>query len=519
MELYFGGTIYTMRQQYEVVEAVLVKEGVIQQVGTYAQLAPLATTFIDLNKATMLPGLVDSHVHLIGIGEKLSRLQLGDVQSLSEMTSRLMAAAVTLAPGEWLVAEGWNEFALPNAQMLTLAELDAITQHPVILHRACHHVALVNSTALHMAGFTHDEPTIARSTIGRNAQGELNGFLYEEAVQLVEALRREEGRAYIEHLQHCVTHAVDHLHTYGLVGAHSEDCAYYGHFDNVIQAYRQTIGVQQHFRVHLLRHHQVFAQMVAAQIQPVAGFIEFGAMKIFADGSFGGSTAALLEPYEGEPHNYGLLLHEEAQFEAFVQLARQHHEAIAVHMIGDAAAELVVRMIERYPTPKGKRDRLIHACLLNENVLQRMKKLAVIVDIQPAFVPSDYPWIEQKLGKHRMRYAYAWQTLRQLHCAIGTDAPIEAVNPFQTIAAAVTRHRYGSNEYDESLSVFDAVHMYTLGSAYAIGKEHERGLIAAQYAADFTIIDRDVMRVSPDEIQTIEALQTIVNGRTVYKKA
>lgn len=517
MELYFGGTIYTMQAEGDVVEAVLVNNGLIQQVGTYEALAPLASTFIDLQQATMLPGLVDSHIHLIGVGEQMSRVQLGDATSKDEIIARLTEAAKKLAQREWLIAEGWNEFMLPDEEMLTLAELDTITRNPVLLHRVCHHVALVNSTVLNMAGITKAHKPMQGGTIGRDAQGECNGFLYEGAVQIATALLPTEGEAYVTHLQHSVERAIRYLHTVGVVGAHSEDCAYYGHYRNVIEAYERTIGKKQHFRVHLLRHHDVFDDMVHASLQPLPGFIEFGAMKIFADGSFGGSTAALLAPYEGTTH-HGLLIHERSQFEALVQLARQHEEAIAVHMIGDAAAELVVQMIERYPTPIGKRDRLIHACLVNEQLIERMKKLNVIIDIQPAFVSSDYPWIEQKLGKKRMRYAYAWKTLSMLPCAIGTDAPIEHVHPFHTIAAAVRRHEYGTNAYDESLSVFEALRMYTVGSAYAIGKEHERGLIATGYTADFTVIDRDILHIPTSEIEAIHVLQTIVNGQTVYKK-
>lgn len=516
MELYFGGPIYTLVEEGKTVEAVLVKNGVIHRVGTLAELQPLATTLVDLQGTTMIPGLVDSHIHLIGYGEKLTRVQLGEAKSKGEIIQSLKEAAQNLQAEEWLIAEGWNEFNLVEGEMLTLAELDAITNNPVILHRICHHVMLVNSRVLKLAGISPDTVAPEGGIIGKDTAGMVTGFLYEEAMQLAQALLQTEGDSYKRYLQTCIHRAINELHTYGVVGAHSEDCAYYGHFENVVQAYEQTIGKHKHFRAHLLRHHKVFEQMILAEPKEVPGFVEYGAMKIFADGSFGGSTAALLEPYLGEDKNYGLFVHNYDQFESLVQMARAHKEAIAVHVIGDAAVELVISMIEKYPTPTNKRDRIIHACLLSEQLIERMRQLPnIIVDIQPAFVPSDFPWVEQKLGRHRMRYAYAWKTLRDFHPAIGTDAPIEDVNPFKTIAAAVQRDAYGSS--NEQLTVYEVIKMYTYGVAYAINKEDERGLIAPGYRADFTVLQQNIFEVSSQDIEKISVSMTIVDGNIVYK--
>ena len=517
MELYFGGQIYTMLHEGEKVEAVLVHNGEIMRTGTYQALQHEASTFHNLRGKTMIPGLVDSHIHLIGYGEKLSRVQLGNAKSKEEIIKLLIKEQKNLSPNEWLIAEGWSEFNLEGKQMLSLQELDVITTNPTILHRVCHHVLLANSAALKLANITSETLNPSGGAIGRDSNGLPNGYFYDEATQLINNLIDTESLVYKQHLVQSMNAAIKQLHTYGVVGAHTEDCSYYGHYSNVLQAYQETIGQKKHFRTHLLRHHKVFEEMLHDQPKETDGFIEFGAMKIFADGSFGGSTAALLAPYKYEGTNCGLFIHTQEQFESYVKMARSYNEAIAVHMIGDAAAELVVSMIEKYPTPKGKRDRLIHACLLNEQLLERMRKLPqIIMDIQPAFVPSDYPWIEQKLGVERMRYAYAWKTLKEFHPAIGTDAPIEDVNPFKTIEAAVNRHKYGSRIDNEQLSVFEAVKMYTHGSAYAVNKEMERGFIAPHYVADFTILKQNIFECSPDEIERIQVCQTIVDGKVVY---
>lgn len=516
MELYFGGTIYTLINEGETVEAVLVNKGKIVKVGKYEELQPLAHSFVDLKGTMMIPGLVDSHIHLIGVGEMLSRVQLGDAKSKEDIISKLNRAAQNVREGEWLIAEGWNEFQLRNQEMISLMELDAITTNPVILHRTCRHVAMVNSTVIRMANIT-PITRVDGGKVGIDENGQVNGLLYDEATKLANQLLPTEGIAYIQHLQRSIENAVQHLHRFGVVGVHSEDCAYYGDYHNVVKAYENTIGHSKHFRAHLLRHHKVFEQMVTERIQSIDGFIEYGPMKIFADGSFGGSTAALTVPYQNEGDNKGLLIHSIDQFESFVKTARKYNEAIAVHMIGDAAADLVVSMIEKYPTPVGKRDRLIHACLMNEDLVERIQDLSVIIDIQPAFVPSDFPWIEEKLGVDRLRYAYAWKMLSKLPCAMGTDAPIENVNPFANIVAAVKRNDYGTIKVDEALTVFEAVKMYTYGSAYAIGKENERGLIKENYAADFTVLSKDIFTCPIEDIAHMQAVMTIVNGQIVYK--
>lgn len=520
MELFYGGNIYTMQQPNKTVEAVLIEYGYIVKVGAYEELAPLATSFHFLNGATMFPGFVDSHLHIIGLGEKLVRLQLHHCKTKEQLHLEIEKALQSLLPGELLVGEGWSEYNLEKEKMLTFDELDRYKDNPIILHRVCHHVLLCNRVALQIARVNDKTADIIGGKIGRDDDSSVNGYFYDEAMSLVLKAFVLEGEKYVNYLTSCINRAVKTMHQFGLVGGHSEDCSYYGHYSNVVKAYERSVGKHKHFRVSILRHHKVFDLMINDKVEDITGFIEYGAMKIFADGSFGGSTAALLQPYEQEGNNRGLLIHSDKQFESFIKQARRAGEAIAVHMIGDRAAEQVISMIERYPTPNGKRDRLIHCCLLTETQIERMKQLAVVLDIQPSFVSSDFPWVEQKLGNQRLHLAYAWKTLSEFPCALGTDAPIEEVNPFYTIYAAVARKKIdGERAFNQSqcLSVFEAIKMYTFGSAFAVGKELERGLIQEGYVADFTIVDQDLLTIHPEQIINTRVIETIVDGYTVYK--
>ena len=523
-QLWTNGVIYTMEHEGEVVQAVLVEDGKIIVTGTLDELQPLADEIIDLEGAVMYPGFVDSHLHMIGHGEKLKRLDLTKATSSDELLQLVEQATSQLADGQWLIGEGWNENQFIDGVIPTKHQLDKITQNPIYLNRICHHVALCNSAALAHANVTETTEDVEGGKFGRDANGQLNGLLYEQAMNVISEKFQQYGEAYVEGLVHSLELAIHDMQRYGLTGGHTEEMGYFGPYMNPLTAYHRTVGKQKNFRVNLLRHHSVFEQMMTENAPFDEPFIEPGAMKFYADGSFGGSTAALLEPYANDPQNKGMLIHTNEQIEAYVKLARKYDEAVAIHLIGDAGVEQVLTYLEKYPVPQGKRDRLIHCCYVSEQQLARMKKLQVILDLQPAFVTSDFPWVLDKLGHERKGHVYAWKTFinEGLICAAGTDAPIEAISPFETIYAAVERKKlqdpHDGYIPEQKLTRFEAVKMYTFGSAQAICKEHERGLIKAGYDADFTIVDRDLLTCAAEEILKTTALKTVVAGNIVYEK-
>ena len=523
-QLWYGGKIYTMEKENETVESVLVEHGKIIAVGPFDALQAQADELHDLQGATMYPGFVDSHLHILYQGEKLVRLDLSQAKSAEEMLDLVREAAKNTQPDQWLFGEGWNENNFPDKRIPTISELDEIRKEPILLTRVCHHVMLGNTTALQQGGITNETVAPPGGEIGRDAQGKLNGLLYDKAINLVTEAIPCEGEHYIETLVEILNLSIDDMLSKGLTGAHSEDMSYFGHYTNPLTAYKRVIGEKQHFRVHLLRHNAVFKEMMEAHVEFDEPFIEPGAMKIFADGALGGSTAALLQPYADQPTNKGLLIQTDEEIENLVKLARQYNEAIAVHMIGDAGAEQIVKAIEKYPAPAGKRDRFIHCCVLNERLIERMSKLPVVLDLQPAFVPSDFPWVINRLGEERLEYAYAWKKLldRGFMCAAGTDAPIEDIDPLLSIYAAVERKKVGDNHEgylpSEKLTRYEAIRMYTVGSAQAICKEHERGLIKTGYDADFSIFDRDLFEGTSEDMLKAKAIKTVVAGKIVYER-
>ena len=271
--------------------------------------------------------------------------------------------------------------------------------------------------------------------------------------------------------------------------------------------------------MNLLRHEAVYDEMVRDEPAFLEGWVEKDAMKLFMDGAFGGKTALVKAPYEGT-EDHGIQIHSVEALESLVRKARANGDAIAVHVIGDKACELVVDAIEKYPVPEGKHDRLIHCSLLDaSSLIERMSRLAVICDVQPTFLTSDMPWVESYLGQKRMEYLYAFKTMQAHGLLLGgsSDAPIEAVNPLLGIHALVTRRgAAGVYNEDECISRHDAFRMYTYNAAAIINREDRAGLIAPGYYADFVIFDRDVMTVEADELLEAKVERTIIDGTTVY---
>jgi predicted amidohydrolase YtcJ len=520
-KLWYGGTIYTMRTESEVVQAVVTDGMTIVAIGDKKELEREydIDEYVNLQGGTMLPGLVDSHIHLIGHGEKLLRLDLSTCTSSKGVMQKVAEKVRQTPVGHWIIGEGWNENIFTDKKELSLAEIDEITtEHPILLKRICRHSLFVNTLGLQQAGITADTPSPKGGDIGRR-NGLLTGMLYDTAQEKVLSLASVPTKAY---LKEALNIAIDDLWKHGITGVHTEDLNYYGSAEVVYRSFQEVIEDEgKRCKLHLLIHHEVVERLKGIES---SRYIELGEMKIFVDGSLGSRTALLREPYKDDEMKSGIALFTRGELATLVKKARALEMAIATHAIGDLAMEYVVDAIEQYPPVNEKRDRLIHCQVLDHTLIERMKKLQLVADIQPAFLASDFPWVIDRLGEERMAYSYAWRTLldNEIVCAGGSDSPIETANPFVAMYNAVTRKRsevediiYGEGE---KITVFEAVSLYTTGSAYAINEEDRRGMIQSGYHADFTVIDRDIFRIEEEEILAIEVKRTVVDGETMYAK-
>ena len=513
-------TFYTMKNPLDTIESVLVEDGKILALGTFDELKELADELIDLGGSFVYPGFVDSHLHMIGHGDKLRHIDLSTYKSSNEMTRDLQELLAIHPDGDWFVAEGWNENYFTDKKILNRYELDELSSSPLVLKRVCRHAMVVNSAALEMAGITKDTKDPQGGCIVRDKQGVPTGLLLDGAMALVEQHIPE---VTVPQLISSLETAVDDLISLGFTGGHTEDMSYYGDYSKPLQAFKAVIGDSRKFRVHLLRHHLVFDEMMkgASYCEP---WIEPGAMKIFIDGALGGRTALLSKPYADEPSTNGVAIHSQLELNGLVAKARTYGEAVAVHAIGDLGMEMIVSAIEKYPVPHGKRDRMIHANVLRPDLVERMGKLEVVLDLQPGFVTSDFPWVKERLGKDRLEWAYAWKKLldKGFMCSGGSDSPIEDVDPRKGLYAAVSRKNPGETHEgylpEEKLSRFEAISLYTIGSAQAIGKEHQRGCIEINFDADFTVFDRDLFAGPDEQLLDAHVVKTIIAGEIVFEK-
>lgn len=513
-------TFYTMKDSQQTVEAVLVENGKILETGLFEELKKNADVFIDLEGAYVYPGFVDSHIHMIGHGDKLRHIDLSKYMSSSEMVADLMSLLANHPEGEWFIAEGWNENNFEDQKILSRYELDELSTSSLVLKRICRHAMIVNSAALERAGITKDTPDPEDGVIVRDEHGEPTGYLLDGAMAFVE---KQIPEVSVAQLVISLESALNDLISRGFTGVHTEDMSYYGDYTRPLQAFKSVIGSDRKFRVNLLRHHTVFERMMheATYDEP---WIEPGAMKVFIDGALGGRTALLSEPYADDMSTSGVSIHSQEELNELVAKARSFDEAVAVHAIGDMGMDMIVSAIEKYPVPKGKRDRLIHANVLREDLVARMEKLDIVLDIQPSFVPSDFPWVRERLGESRLNWAYAWKKLleRGIICSGGSDSPIEEVDPRLGLYAAIARKKPGDThdgyQPQEKLSRYDAIALYTIGSAIAIGKENERGYIKRNFDADFTVFDRDLFDGPDEQVLEAKVVKTIIAGEIVFEK-
>lgn len=516
-----------MKSESDTAEAVFVSSGIVIEAGTEDVLRHKYNgsidRIIDVRPYTIFPGFEDSHLHVMAYGMKLRRLNLTAAAESGEMENQLKEYCRQKPVDEWVFGEGWNENNWSDRKIFHKTELDELAPvHPVVLTRICRHALIANSRALAFAEIDGNTENPEGGVIVKDANGEPTGLLLDKAMDLL--LDRLPVIPESE-LEAAAAIAIDKLLQKGLIGGHTEDLAGYGDFSRVLKAYEQVLNDRRRFKIHLLVHHEVTVKWAEAGflIGPYSSDLSFGAMKIFADGALGGRTAWLREPYNDAPETSGISIHQQNSLNRLVAQARNHGLPAAIHAIGDRALEAAVTAIESVRPLQDYPDRLIHGQLVPPDLQDRISRLHAVLDIQPSFVASDFPWVVERLGIHRLSYAYAWKTLldKGLRLAGGSDAPIEDPDPVKAIYTAITREnnakvpeRRGKNE---CLTPYEAVSLYTLGSAYAAGASSIRGKIAPDFEANFTILTSDLMTCTAKEILNSKVVMTVIGDRIVYE--
>ncbi|MCO7127157.1 amidohydrolase [Sporolactobacillus shoreicorticis] len=528
MKLWMNGKFYIMNKPGQTATHVLTdKEKIIALDQDAAAIAQERNAeMVDLQGGIVFPGFVDSHLHLLWYAQALDRLNLYGYPTKKACLEAINERAAQLKDKEWLFVEGYDDNNLSDStQLLTRRDLDTISDvHPILVRRIDYHTVSINTPFIKEIGLKRGQVFEGGGMIDLDGDGIPTGVLRDEASMLAIDQFPTESQ---EELERLIKLAVKDLWKKGLVGAHSEDLHYFNGFEGTVRAFRSTINEDFPFRAHLLVHHRELDACLQApqELRTSGPFVALGAMKIFYDGTVGSHTALMTKPYAGEPGNYGLKFHQDDAFEHLVRQARAAQLPVAIHIIGDRAFQKVIHVLKKYPPLPGQKDRMIHTPWLRPYMLDAAQNMPLLFDIQPQFMSSDLPWALDVLGPTFPPLAFAWKTIRKKGFTVagGSDAPIEVPNPFLAIHAAVTRtcniDLNGKRYFpEEALSIFEAISLYTTGSAAACGQDVAHGTIEIGKAADFTVLDQDPFFIDPADLRSIIIRKTIVNERIVFEK-
>ncbi len=522
---------YTLNARGELVQFSALAfddKGRITAVGGNAEVTAKAkgARQVDMGGRTVLPGLIDAHGHVFGLGQQLTQLDLSGTTSLAGALSAIADYAKANAGYAWIRGRGWNQENWKLGRFPTAKELDAVeSDRPVWLERVDGHAGWANSRTLALAGITKNTPDPAGGKIQRDANGEATGVLVDAAQELVTkvmpAQTEAEGRMVLDKsLQEIARVGITAVHDAGIGVA--EDRLYRDYADKkklTARVYAMIGGTGADFD-QLAKN---------GPLKDYAdGMYALRAVKLYSDGALGSRGAALIKPYSDEPHSHGLLFFKSAEMDAMMTKAMRKGYQVNVHAIGDAGNKQILDIYQKElkaTKSEAQRHRIEHAQVVSAQDIPRFQTLGIIPSMQPTHATSDKNMAETRVGPERIKGAYAWRSFlyQGSRIACGSDFPVESPNPFYGIHAAVTRMDHAGQPVagwypNQAMSLKEAFRCFTLDAAWAGHQENSLGSLEPGKHADFIVIDRDLFRMSTYDIFKTGVLETWVGGKQVFKK-
>ncbi|MBZ0286946.1 MAG: amidohydrolase, partial [Anaerolineae bacterium] len=501
----YNGNIITLDDRMPRVSALAISGGRIVAYGSDDEVKPLAMSgavLENLGGKTVIPGLTDAHIHWQGTARAMHEVNVFEVPDKMAAAKRVSERAAKMPPGQWITGHGWFQDIWPDRAFPTAADLDDVSpHHPVYLRAKSGHAGWVNSAALRLCGITADTLNPDGGEIVRDASGQPTGLLLENAMNLV-AQRIPEPS--VEQIADEMRAAQQAALASGLTGFHDYD-------EPSCLAALQILRERGELGLRAVKNINK-AWLQAALDSGLRwsfgdDWIRIGGLKIYADGALGPRTASMIEPYDGEPHNYGIATIEKEEMADLVSRASAAGIPSTVHAIGDRAVHDVLDVYEavrqeeaaRGVEPLQRRHRIEHVQLIHPNDAGRLAQLGIIASMQPIHATSDYVMSDRYWGT---RSLWAYNTRLQLDrgavVAFGSDSPVDTLEPLKGIHAAVTRQRADGSPGSEGwypalrLTVDEAVRGFTLGPAYASGMDNRLGKLAPGFLADLVVLDRDL---------------------------
>ena len=522
-----GYTLNAAGQMVQFAALAFDDKGRITAVGSAAEVAARAPSarHVDVHGKTVLPGLIDAHGHVFGLGEMLTALDLTGTPTLAAALKATAAYARAHPTQAWLRGRGWNQEIWKLGRFPTAAELDgALAERPVWLERIDGHAGWANTRALQLAGITRATPDPAGGRIMRDADGNPTGVLVDAAQHLVDHVLPAQTEAEARTM---LTRALAEMARVGLTGTH--DAGVTAAQDRLYRDFADHGALTARIYGMIGGTGADFDKLAAnGPMNSYAdGLYALRAVKLYSDGALGSRGAALLAPYSDEPKSHGLLFHSDAEIRAMMATAMQRGYQVNVHAIGDAGNHQILDAFETLvpqTSSVAQRHRIEHAQVVAPADIARFKSIGIIPSMQPTHATSDKNMAEARIGAARMAGAYAWRTFlaQGSRIACGSDFPIESPNPFFGIHAAVTREDSHGQPIagwypEQAMSLKEAFRCFTLDAAYAGHQEDALGSLEVGKRADFIVIDRDLFTMPTYDIHKTAVLQTWVGGRQVYR--
>lgn len=535
-QLFHNGAVHTMEGE-KVVSAILVEDGKVLAVGGEAEawLGRPDCQATDLGGRTVVPGFHDSHQHFLCYAIDKEKIDFFEAKSLEDMAelTRAYIEKYHVPKGAWIQGGGWNENNFADRTLPTREDLDRFCpDNPVIFTRACCSVAVANTLGLQTAGIFERPPLMDDGCIVVDDQGVPTGMLEERARFLLYDIIPNIDEAAIQEL--ILTYQEDLLKC-GLTSVQTDDFKLWdAGQDEILAAYyaldrEGKLKVRFNQQVRLIDHRQLdhFLER-GVKTGDGSDFFKIGAFKLLPDGSLGGKTAALREPYVGDPENRGILTYHTDAFYSLLEKAHTHGLQLAMHAIGDRTMDQVLDCYEalaRSCPTADPRFRVIHCQITTKDILERFAKNGILADIQPLFIRADMDIAEELLGPERVEWSYHWKTMLDLgiHTSGSSDAPVESFDPLLAIYCAVTSKNLkgepkGGWMPEQRLTRQEAVALYTTGSAYTSFEEKTKGKLEPGYLADFVVLSDDLFSVPEEKLLDVKVERTYVGGRLAYQR-
>ena len=520
-QIYINGTIYTVDSIFSVAEAVAVTDGKIVAVGKTTELQKQfkASETIDLQGKFLYPGFIDAHAHFYGYGLGLQVCDLTGTTSWQDIITKLSEFAKTIPAGGWIIGRGWdqNDWELkefPTNELLN----QQFPNNPLFITRVDGHAAVANDFALQKAGVTATTKLTGGDVILKN--GKPTGVLIDRAMRLV---RRNIPAPTNQQVQAALLAAQANCFAAGLTTI--DDCGL--SYDNVLQIENAYKSGDFKMRLYVMlsdsknNYDAIFKRgMIKTDRLHVRSF------KVYADGALGSRGASLLEPYSDQPENSGFLLSNPAHFDSVAALIYKNKFQMCTHAIGDSGNRTILNIYAKYLKEKNDlRWRIEHAQVVNANDFAMFGQYNIIPSVQPTHGTSDMYWAEKRLGATRVKGAYAFKDLLNENgwIPLGTDFPVEDIDPIKTFYAAVFRRDAKGwpatgFQMENALTREQTLRGMTIWAAKSNFEEKEKGSIEQGKFADFVILNTDLMKASFEQVLKTQVLKTICGGELVFAK-